>query len=419
MKAAIFTLFVLLAQGSALHAADDVQLALTLRAQTDFDRVTLPAAPQLRDTAACILSEAALAPVAPPEEQPIIHFRKGYCTLANAGITHDAAAYRDAAAEFDRALEAWPVRAAVLARRKQAPESVSSGLRVLAQVARLAANDTAPEIPAKELAAAIDADACPAGVMSPPLCRQWIGIGRQWQGWMALRSGDLATAARDFPATPGWTPWVAGLQAFRGSQYREAAVDDQRAIADWDAARREDPRPLLARIAPPVDLSAAYTELGAAQLLAGNPAAASASFTQAVKESPANARALYLRARAQEISGHPDAAQTDYSLASRTAFANAKDLASGEAHLYRGILLYRRKQYPAAEDEFSSALNFDIPAPLRADASAWRRLAAVVSGSCEASRGALEQALPTVSPYFPKDEARAALAACTVATARP
>jgi Tfp pilus assembly protein PilF len=160
-------------------------------------------------------------------------------------------------------------------------------------------------------------------------------------------------------------------------------------------------------------MSGAYTELGGAQLLAGNPSAAVGSLTLAVKESSSNARALYLRARAEEVAGRAEAADSDYSLASRTAFANARDLASGEAHLYRGILLYRRRQYPAAEDEFSSALNFDIAATLRADAAAWRRLAAVVSGSCGASRSALEQALPAASPYFPKDEARAALAACT------
>lgn len=412
-KVAIFTLL-----AATAFAADEQQLALTLRAQTDFDRVALAAAPPLRDTSACILSEAALVPVAPPEEQPVVHFRKGFCTLAGAAITGEASAYRDAAAEFDRAMEAWPSRAAVLVKRKQAPEPVSSGIRVLAQVARLKANDAAQDAIAKELAAAEEAHACPAGVMDPQLCQRILGIGREWQGWMTLRTSDLDTAARDFGSTPGWSPWVASIEAFRHGQYAEAASDDQRAIADWDAVRRQDPRPVLARITPPVDMSAAYTELGGAQLLAGHADAAIASLTQAAKENPANARAVYLRARAQEIAGHPDAALADYNLASRTAFANAKDLASGEAHLYRGILLYRRKQFEPAEDEFSSALSFDIPESLRAEANAWRRLAAVAGGSCGASRGALEQALGGVSPYFPKDDARAAIAACSATSAR-
>jgi|SRR5579883_1279773 len=415
MKVAVLTILA----ASATFAADEQQLALALRGQTDFDRVALSAAPQLREISACILSQASLVPVAPPEEQPVVHFRKGYCTLANAGITGDAAAYKDAAAEFDRAMEAWPARVAVLAKKKQALEPVSSGLRVLAQIARVKVGDTAPDVAEKELENAIDKHDCPASVMSPQLCEQVIGIGREWQGWMALRAGDVDAAARQFGTTPGWTPWVAGQQAFRQGQYAQAATDDQKAIADWDAARRQGAQPVLGRVAPPVDLSNAYAELGGAQLLAGNATAAIASLNQAVKESPGNSRAFYLRARAQEIAGHPDLAQAGYSLASRAAFANAKDLASGEAHLYRGILLYRRKLYSEAEDEFSSALNFEIPASMRADAAAWRRLAAVSSGSCEASRTALQEALSTVSPYFPKEEARTAIATCTATSQRP
>ena len=59
-----------------------------------------------------------------------------------------------------------------------------------------------------------------------------------------------------------------------------------------------------------------------------------------------------------------------------------------------------------------SALNFAIAAPLRADAVAWRRLSAVAGGSCDAGRRYLEEALPAASPYFPRQEARDAMAAC-------
>jgi tetratricopeptide (TPR) repeat protein len=354
-----------------------------------------------------------------PEELPLTHFRKGFCTLANAGITGDQSAWHDAATEFDRAIETWPARVAALMRRKQPMEQVSTGVRVLAQIARLKANDGAPDDAARDLATALGVHFCPAGVMAPQLCEEVIGIGRQWQGWMALRTGDLEEAARDFASVPGWMPWTAGRQAFRRARYAEAAADDIKAITDWEAARRQEPLPVLARIAPTPDLSAADTELGGAQLLAGNATAAISSLTRAVKERSGNAQAFYLRGRAEEIAGRSDAAQSDYSLASRTAFAHTKDLASGEAHLYRGILLYRRKQYAEAEDEFSSALNFEIAASMRADAGAWRRLAAVVAGSCEASRAALEQALPTVSPYFPKDEARRAITSCSDRSARP
>ena len=131
-----------------------------------------------------------------------------------------------------------------------------------------------------------------------------------------------------------------------------------------------------------------------------------------VRVAPESARALYLRACAHEIAGQAEAALADYNLASRTAFAKAADLASGEAHLYRGILLYRRKEYSHAEDEFSSALNFEIPGGLRADAVAWRHLAAVAGGSCDASRQRLEQSLAAASPYFPKAEARTLMGSC-------
>ena len=100
---------------------------------------------------------------------------------------------------------------------------------------------------------------------------------------------------------------------------------------------------------------------------------------QAVRQDATNARALYLRARAKESAGQQDAAIADYNLAARNALAKAEDQA-GEAHLYRGISLYRRKEYAPAEDEFTNALNFNISAASRADAVAWRSLAAVAVG---------------------------------------
>ena len=153
------------------------------------------------------------------------------------------------------------------------------------------------------------------------------------------------------------------------------------------------------------------TDLGGAQILTGAPKVAIATLDRALEASP-KGRAYFLRARAKELAGQSEAALADYNLASRAAFAEAQGLASGEAHLYRGILLYRRKDYVRAEEEFSSALNFDISPALRPDASAWRHLSAVASGSCGASREYLERSFASVSPYFPKAEAKAVAAAC-------
>src|SRR5215475_10997684 len=138
-------------------AADEQQIALMLKAQSDFDRVQLAVSPPLRDTAACIQTQAALMTVAQPEDLPLVHFRKGYCTLAGATLTHEAADFRTAAAEFDKAIETWPGRVAVAPKKKLAVEPVSSALRVLAQVARMNAtpDDATTERADREIALAI------------------------------------------------------------------------------------------------------------------------------------------------------------------------------------------------------------------------------------------------------------------------
>jgi single-stranded DNA-binding protein len=167
----------------------------------------------------------------------------------------------------------------------------------------------------------------------------------------------------------------------------------------------------MTRLAPPADLPQALTDLGGAQLLSGDLAAAVSTLNTALEAGP-DARAFYYRARARELAGQTEASLADYNLAGRAAFASAQELSSGEAHLYRGILLYRRKDFIRAEDEFSSALNLDIPEALRPDASAWRHLSAVAAGFCASSRESLARSLSAVSPFFPKDEARTLAAGC-------
>jgi Tfp pilus assembly protein PilF len=206
-----------------------------------------------------------------------------------------------------------------------------------------------------------------------------------------------------------------GAEAFRAGDYPRAAARYGEAVDVWRKAERDQTLPLVRRLSPRPDMAAMLTGLGEAQLLSGQAGAAIGSLDFAVKADPSQARAIYLRARAKEAAGHGDAALADYTLASRTAFAAAAGRASGEAHLYQGILLYERKDWPRAEGEFTDALNFDIPAAMQPDATAWRHLAAVASGSCGASREYLERSLAAVSPDFPKDDARLALAACGAA----
>ena len=214
------------------------------------------------------------------------------------------------------------------------------------------------------------------------------------------------------PATLGGSIGRKEPSRFRAANYTASATHYSAAIDIWRALW-SDPGPgFLRRMGPRPELSAALVDLGGAQLLAGNARQAESTLNSALKADPASARAFYLRGRARESFGNMADALADYNLAARSAFAASEDLASGEAHLYRGILLYRRRDYARAEDEFASALNFSIAESLRPDAVAWRYLAAVSSGSCGLARQSLERSLSAVSPYFPKREARATAAAC-------
>ncbi len=403
----------LLAAASALYGDDGQRLALVTQAESAFDRVQLAADPGLRDTAACVQAQAALLPVALPEELPVVHFRKGYCTLADAAITRTAGQFKAAAGEFDKAMGAWGDLQAARAANKKPVEPMSSGTLVLAALARLQAgtDEAGTEVARNAITAALAHPQCPAGVMPVSSCHAILRTGREWLGWLALRAGNVDQAAKDFAGPPesGWQEWVAGRKAFQQARYAEAAADYRQAIG---LLHPEVPDSLAQRLGPPADRPTELTELGGAQLLAGDTAGAIATLDEAVKADPSDARAFFLRARARELAGQGEAALADYNFASRTAFANARDLASGEAHLYRGILLYRRKDYAHAEDEFASALNFTIGGGMRPDAVAWRHLAAVERGGCEASRRYLEQSLSAVSPYFPKQEALTAMAGC-------
>jgi tetratricopeptide (TPR) repeat protein len=397
---------------------------LETRAEADYQRVALAISPGLVEASACEQSEAALVSIAAVDQLPLIHYRKGYCALVVAALGREASPanepnpWNDAAWEFHRAIEAWPL--AHPARHNQAGTPVPAILPLAEALARFhAAGANGVEdksgIAAAEtaLAAAEEHLSCGTEFTTTELCEAYADVGREWMGWIALRSEDLALAARDFssPAAAGWSNWTAGLEAFRNAQYRDAAARYGQAIADWDRDRTEIG--WFNRLRPQPDWADSLTEWGGARLLAGDYTGAIAALDRAAAANPENGRAFYLRGLARERSGHLDEALADYNLASRAAFASARELASGEAHLYRGILLYRRKDYARAEAEFASALNFDVAQGLRADATAWRHLAAVAQGGCQSSRELLGRSLTLVSPFFPRQEAQAAAAACS------
>lgn len=401
-----------------LAAADELRIAREAKALADFERVQRAVQPNLADANTCIQSQASLLPVTVPADLSTIHYRKGYCTLAGAAVSGDAPGFAAAAADFDKAIQNWPAR--IAAAKKGPPELVPSGLRVLVAIATLrAGGDEATQDKARyALLAAQSSPQCTTALMDAGFCDAVLRTGRQWLGWIEIQRGEIYNAVRDLAAAApsGWTPWATGRKAFQEDDFASAAKHYRLAVEAWEARRNAPVITLLERLGPADGLIAGYVDLGGALLVSGDAKGAVESLSRALKQEPSNARALFLRARARELAGQPAEALADYNLASRAAFAASQDLASGEAHLYRGILLYHRKDYSRAEDEFASALNFEIPRAFRGDASAWRHMAAVAAGSCGVARFSLEYALANVSPYFPKEEARARSAGCSASS---
>lgn len=399
---------------SLVLAADVRQLALGLKAQTDFDRVELAARPPIPDAEACIQSQAAALSVSLPEERSLLFYRKAYCALAEAAATDDRHHAEAALADFDRAIEVWPLRIKIT--KHTQPEPVAVSLRVFAAIARLnsGTEGAAADAARQELASALDAPTCASNLMSAGRCSDVLATGNEWLGWFALRDNQLDLAARRFGSAPvnGWSAWVQGRREFAAGRYAAAATQYGDAVGRWKPVWQSGKPTLLQSLGPRPQYADALADWGGARLLAGDLPGAIVTLDASLQVDSSNAHALFLRARAKELAGRNDAALADYNLASRTALASARDLASGDAHLYRGIALYRRRDFAHAEEEFASALNFEITGALRPDARAWRHLAAVAAGSCGTSRQSLDVALGTVSPFFPRDEARSLASAC-------
>jgi tetratricopeptide (TPR) repeat protein len=405
---------------SILLASDPRQLALALKAQSDFERVESVSRPRIPDAEVCMQSQAAALAVSLPEERSLLFYRKGYCNFAGAAASEDPRQFLAAAAEFDKAIEVWPDR--IRKSPKHAPpEPVSAALRVFAGIARLhAATGAVAAGAGQEIAAALESPSCKSDLMPATFCAELLAGGAQWLGWIALRGNQLDEAARRFSLAPGsgWSDWVQGRRDFDAARYGAAAAQYAKAIDRWQRIWQGAGPTLPQALGPRPEYAVALADWGGARLLAGDLPGAMLTLDAAIQAASASPYALFLRARAKELAGRKDAALADYNLASRTAFAAAQDLASGEAHLYHGIVLYRRQDFARAEEEFSSALNFEMTGALRPDARAWRHLAAVAGGSCGEARQSLNLALATASPFFPRDEARSLASACGTASIR-
>lgn len=402
-----------------LAAADPFQIALAARAQSDFDRVELAAAPTLVDAARCVQSQAAVVPVTAPYSLPLIHFRKGYCALTGALISKDAAAFAEAAAAFDQSLATY---AAIPRERKAPPEPTPAAVAAVGAIARLASGADGQELVLldRRLDEARRSGACPAQVMPVPMCLDILAAAAAWQGWIAIKHGRFADASGHFAkhASLGWDVWLAGRRQYEGKRYDAAADAYARAFEIWSATEKNPPRRIPSSLEPPGAPVQALVDLGAARIAAGNLRSAVTALDVAARRDPNRSWTFFLRGRAREDSGDAGGALADYNLAGRTALASQRDDATGAGRFYRGVWSFRRGDAERAEEEFAEALNAGLPSELALDAAAWRALVAVSAGGCEASREKLESVLPGTSPFFPKKEARTALASCPQAPAK-
>jgi tetratricopeptide (TPR) repeat protein len=394
----------LLALTVAGLASED--LVLVSRAVSDYERVNLAPRPELKGAIACVQSQAALLPITKPDQQYLVHFRKGMCELAAGRLRNSSKEYRDAAADLQQAISKWP------AVSPTGSETVSAGLRVALAVARLHAAGNEPDLDsaARDLETVVARPHCPGTLLMPVSeCERYVDLGRIWLGWIRFQQGRPAESEHVLQKVPMtlWHQRVAGLNAFDQGRYSEAVWRFERAYA---AALQPGIPGLLT---PDAGEARMRYEFALALAFAAQPAKALDAVNEAIKGDPANAQALFLRARLRELAGQSNDAQADYELASRTAFANVeKPFDSGYAHYYRGVSLFRRKSFERAEDAFSSALNFEIAETAKTDVLAWRSMAAVAGGACDAAAAELSAKLPQTSPLFPTREAQQLLAGC-------
>jgi tetratricopeptide (TPR) repeat protein len=365
--------------------------ASAARAYQEVARFPAPTAEQ---TAQCQQEQAIWIARGRTKELPRAHFQRGFCLLIGARLSHDTDSYRAALSEFAAASSGPELQLAAVITRLQGGIEPSQAVR--------------------ELPAALDrAASCPESALAPEACPLLTEAGRMWLGVHSLEEGNIEKAAR-LLTVGGWSHWTAGKRAFAARRYAEAAGLYRLAVEAW---KNSGPMSAGTLLEPAPVLAAALAETGEAEWLAGDARRATTTFSAALRLDDGLARVWFLRGLAREASGAREDALRDFSIASRTALARSHDGQTGEGHYYRGVLLYRRGDFTGAEDEFSIALLSGVPAPARSDASAWRHMAAVAGGACESSLHALDRALDSVSPLFPRGEAGSARNSCATRAA--
>jgi TolA-binding protein len=183
----------------------------------------------------------------------------------------------------------------------------------------------------------------------------------------------------------------------------------------WTAAERSRNPDVVTLLGPKLDVSAIHFQLALVEYSRQLYDAAIAQLDACLKDSPKNSYAIFLRARAKDALRLNGPAADDYGLAAQTARENNDSTWNvGQAHYYRGLLLFQNKDFMRAESEFANAQSArlgDIPPQ---DVTAWKLLAAVSGSNCKLGVDYLETAVDAATSQFPKATAQGILFDCRI-----
>lgn len=382
------------------------------QARAAFDKVDSSAVPALQDTMLCMQAHAALLPAVSPDQQYLVHYRRGYCALLGAVVSKDAAEFREASREFSLAIEKRAANAA------PAHSGLLAGLGI-AQ-ARGSPGSIPPEALRNLEAAAQRSNCSDSALMQPEFCRDLIDVARLWLGWAALEAGRLSDAARWFSPVraPAWNFWMAGRQAWAERRWRDSVALLERAAQAWKSVEKSAAPSTLELLGPSLEPGRADFEIGVSYYRLEDYRRAAAALDASLAVAPKNAYALFLRARSKDALGDSEAI-ADYQTAADLARTSGdKSWAAGQAYYYRGLLLYRARRFRDAEAAFTEAAVAELGEISRQDASGWRYLAGVAAGDCTRVPELLEAAARLTPPQFPAGEAESLAFDCQMKEAR-
>jgi tetratricopeptide (TPR) repeat protein len=408
---AFATIFVLVSLPNGF--AQGQGATLSAKAKADFEKADSEPIPTIVSTLACVQSNAAALPVVRPDERYVTYYQKGYCELFSAISSGSSDSFQAAARDFSETIANWP---------KKFTSPPPGGLRALIAISHIEQGRMVDSYPdtARDLAAVVAERSCaPTPVIGARFCNSLIDTARTWLGWLSYQKNDFEEAARVFeplaqanPPRP-WMLWVSALQAEREKHLELAAALYEKTLAVWSAAENSPAPDTVTLLGPKLDAASIHFQLALTDYARQRYDPAITQLDAAIKGSPKNSYAIFLRARSKEALHLDIAAMEDYVLAAKTARANNESGWNvGLASYYRGLLLYRAKDYSHAEAEFSNALSGKLGEVPQPDVTAWWRLAGISARGCDGPLDPLESALKAASNQFPKAQANAILFGC-------